>query len=97
MAMCVFRQNRFGDFVLTREARLSPGATILVYRDKATVQVYSSSSTTGPSKVCVLQLFPKTRDFNQLCQKTSGASHDRVVSEFLFFYHPYISTSRRYS
>ena len=44
----------FADFVLTREARLAPGATILVYRDKATVQEHISRSMTGPSKVCVL-------------------------------------------
>ena len=55
LGVCVFRQNRFGDFVLTREARLSLGATILVYRGKATVQVNSSSFTTGPRKVCVLK------------------------------------------
>ena len=40
--MClVFRQNRFGDFELTREARLAPGAIKLMYIDKNTVQVYS--------------------------------------------------------
>ena len=52
--MCLY--TRFGDFVLTREAKLSPGAIILVFRDKATVQVYSSSSTTGQSKLRVLQI-----------------------------------------
>ena len=56
MAMCVFTKNGFGDFVFTREAKLSPGATIQGYRDKTTVQVYSSSFTTGPSKVRVLQI-----------------------------------------
>ena len=35
--MFVFTKNRFGDYVLSREARLTPGATILVYRG------YSSS------------------------------------------------------
>ena len=34
-------QNMFRDFVLTGEARLAPGSTLGVYRDKATVQVYS--------------------------------------------------------
>jgi hypothetical protein len=55
--LCVSLQtNMFGDIVLTRKVRLSPDATILVYRDKATVQVYISSFTTGPSKVHVLQI-----------------------------------------
>ena len=71
-------KNRFGDYVLTREASLAPGATILVYRDKATVQVYSSRSITGPSKVLT-----KTLQLTKLCKKTSGTSHERVVSEFL--------------
>ena len=52
LTMFLCRQNRFGDFVLTREARLAPGATIRVYRDKAAVQVYNSRSITGPSKLC---------------------------------------------
>ena len=82
--MClVFRKNRFGDYVLTREARLAPGATILVYRDKATVQVYSRRSITGPSKVCVLQVLTKTLQLTKLYQKSSGTSHERVVSELL--------------
>ena len=69
--------------MLTREARLAPGATILVYRDKATVQVYSSRSITGPSKVCVLQVLTKTLQLTKLYQKSSGTSHERVVSEFM--------------
>ena len=32
--MYVFTKNRFGDYVLTREARLAPGATILVYKTR---------------------------------------------------------------
>ena len=30
LTMSVLRQNRFGDFVLTREAKLLAGATILI-------------------------------------------------------------------
>ena len=82
--MYVFTKNRFGDYVLTMEARLAPGATILVYRDKATVQVYSSRSITGPSKVCVLQVLTETLQLTKLYQKISGTSHKRVVSEFLY-------------
>ena len=82
----VFRKNRFGDYVLTREARLAPGATILVYRDKATVQVYSRRSITGPSKVCVLQVLTKTLQLTKLYQKSSGTSHKSVVSEFFTYF-----------
>jgi hypothetical protein len=49
LGMCVFTKISFGDYVLTRDARLAPGAAILLYRDKATVQVYSSRSITGPA------------------------------------------------
>ena len=38
-------------FLFIGEARLSPDYTVKVYRKKATGQVYSSSSTTGPSKL----------------------------------------------
>ena len=44
---------RFGDFVLTREARLSPDATILMYRDKATIQVYNISFTIAEQLMAV--------------------------------------------
>ena len=35
VAVCVFRQNRFGDYVLTREARLAPGAKLYCYFPRA--------------------------------------------------------------
>ena len=76
-------KDRFGGYVLTRKARLAPGATILVYRDKAKVQVYSSWSITGPRKVCVLQGFTKTLQLTKLYQKSSGTSHEHVVCEFI--------------
>ena len=82
--MYVFTKNRFGDYVLTREARPAPGATILVYRDKATFQVYISRSITGPSKVCVLQVLTKTLQLTKLYQKSSGTSHERVMSELYY-------------
>ena len=44
VAMHVFRQNRFRDFLLTGEARVAPGSEVQVYRNKATVQVYSNST-----------------------------------------------------
>ena len=47
------------NFVLTRETKLAPGSTVQVYRDNATVQVYSSSRTSGPSKVHVLIVLTK--------------------------------------
>ena len=37
----------------TEEARLGPGSTVRLYIDMAAVQVYSSSSTSGPNKMCV--------------------------------------------
>ena len=77
----VFPKNKFGDYVLTREARLAPGATLLVYRDKAAVQVYSSRSITGPRKVCVLQVLTKML---QLTKLFCGTSHKHVVSELIF-------------
>ena len=64
--MYVFTKDRFADYVLTREARLAPDATILVYRDKATVQVYSSRGITGPSKVCVLHVVTKKIQLTEL-------------------------------
>ena len=84
--MYVFTKHRFCDYVLTREARLAPGATMLMYRDKATVQVYSSRSITGPRKVCVLQVLTKTLQLTKLYQKSSGTSHKRVVSEFFLIH-----------
>ena len=72
--MYFFRKNRFGAYVLTREARLAPGSTILVYRDR---------SITGPGKVCVLQVLTKTLQLTKLYQNSSGTSHERFMSEFL--------------
>ena len=43
-----------------------PGPTIRVQRDKATAQVYSSSCTIGPCKVCVLQVSTKTLQLTQI-------------------------------
>ena len=79
--MFVFRQTRFGGFVLTREARLASGATILEYRDKATVQVYSSRSTTGPSKVCAASIDNNAPAYS-IIKEDLRYFHHRVVSEF---------------
>ena len=69
MCVCVFRQNRFCDSVLTSR----PGWCQVLqvqYRDKAPVQVYSIRSTTGPSRVCELQvltsIFHNFRNFKKL-------------------------------
>ena len=64
--------------MLTTEARLAPGTTIQAYRDKATVQVYSSRSKTGPSKVCVRLVLTKMLELTQLYQKTFGTFHNML-------------------